>query len=351
MPSSSIVTGPSVSLATATSSSVIADATQSALRWETRPESAVTNPPPPRWTIRWPRSSRPNSAGPRLETIVRGRSGTRSTLVAALDSAAVFVAPHAAGPDRRRSGVQVGEDPQPVEQQTRGEEPLPRPLLSGAAEPASQLRVLKDLDGVLRGLVGRGDQVSVLPVDDLQRDAPHVAADRRAPLPERLGDRQSEALADRLLHDHVGLRLEGVHLDRADVVEVVEDLDVRIRAGVLEGAVEELPALRVVGGHRADQGELHLRDLLGHLAIGVDHADRILPGVEPGDLGDQGPVDVDAELVADEGGVVGGEGHVLGGEWVDGRRDDADAAMAVEALRHVLLQVPDRDVVLGDQRQ
>ena len=48
MPSTSIATGPSLSLATATSSSVIAEAIQSALRWETSPESAVTSPPPPR---------------------------------------------------------------------------------------------------------------------------------------------------------------------------------------------------------------------------------------------------------------------------------------------------------------
>jgi hypothetical protein len=42
------------------SSSVIAEAIQSASRWETRPESAVTRPPPPRRTVRSPFSSRSN---------------------------------------------------------------------------------------------------------------------------------------------------------------------------------------------------------------------------------------------------------------------------------------------------
>ena len=86
------------------------------------------------------------------------------------------------------------------------------------------------------------------------------------------------------------------------------------------------------------------------VAVGVDHADRVLPGVEAGDLGDQRPVDVDPELVADEGGVVGREGHVLRRERVDRRRDDADAVVAVDPVRHVGGHVPDGRVVLLDQR-
>ena len=86
------------------------------------------------------------------------------------------------------------------------------------------------------------------------------------------------------------------------------------------------------------------------VAVGVDHAHRVLPGVEARDLGDQRPVDVDPELVADEGGVVGREGHVLRRERVDRRRDDADAVVAVDSLRHVGGHVPDGRVVLLDQR-
>src|SRR5215210_3932562 len=276
-----MVVAPRASLATSTSSSVIAEAIQSACRCETSPESAVTRPPPPRWTIRFPRSSRPNSAGPRLETIVSGCfSGTHRLY-------------------QPRLYAEVGEDPHPVEQQARAEEALARALLAGPPEPASQLRVPQDLDAALCGLVRGGDQVAVLAVDDLQGDAAHVTADRRPPLPERLGDRQPEALADRLLQHHVRLRLERVDLDRPDVVEVVEDLDVGIRSGVFERAMEELPALRIVCGHRADQRELYLRDLLGHLPVGVDHADRVLPRIEAGDLRDHRPIDVDSELVTD----------------------------------------------------
>ena len=70
-------TGPPSSSETRTSSSVIAEAIQSASRWETRPESAVTRPPPPRRTVRLPSSSRSNWAGPRFETMISGWSLTR----------------------------------------------------------------------------------------------------------------------------------------------------------------------------------------------------------------------------------------------------------------------------------
>src|SRR5438874_11388006 len=60
---------------TATSSSVMAAAihTPSASR-PTRPDRAVTSPPPPRCWVRSPASSRPNCTGPRLETRISGRS-------------------------------------------------------------------------------------------------------------------------------------------------------------------------------------------------------------------------------------------------------------------------------------
>ena len=50
--------------------------------------------------------------------------------------------------------------------------------------------------------------------------------------------------------------------------------------GVGHRLVEELPALGVVGGHRADQRELDLGHLLLDQPVGVDHAHRVLPGVE-----------------------------------------------------------------------
>ena len=56
--------------------------------------------------------------------------------------------------------------------------------------------------------------------------------------------------------------LEGVDLDRADVVEVVEDVDVGVAIGVRDGGVEVVPPLGVIGRHRADERELDV----GHAA-------------------------------------------------------------------------------------
>src|SRR6476469_3593945 len=118
MPSIESSTGPPLSLETATSSSVIAEAIQSASRCETRPESAVTNPPPPRRTVRSPLSSSSNWSGPRFETMISGEELTPQRLK---------------GTDFRvvpALAVEVGEQLQPVAQQAWGEELAPGVLLA-----------------------------------------------------------------------------------------------------------------------------------------------------------------------------------------------------------------------------
>ena len=146
-------------------------------------------------------------------------------------------------------------------------------------------------------------------------------------------DRQPEALARRLLDHDVRERLERVDLDRADVGEVVEDVDVRIAVGVRERGVVEVPALGVVRRHRADQRELHVGPLGLDQPVRVDHAHRVLPRVEARDLAHHRPRRVDAELLADELGVLERERHVLRRERVDRRRHDVHAA--VHPCRHV----------------
>ena len=111
---------------------------------------------------------------------------------------------------------------------------------------------------------------------------------------------EPEALARGLLDHDVGQRLERVDLDRADVVEVVEDVDVRVAVGVRERRVVEVPALGVVGGHRADERELDVRPL----GLDVRYASITPSGSFHGSKRETwqiiGPVDVDPELLADE---------------------------------------------------
>src|ERR1700716_1133078 len=109
---------------------------------------------------------------------------------------------------------------------------LPDVLLAAPPERPPELGVAKDLQRSLGALLDARDQESGTAVLDLQGNAAHVAADERARLPDRLRYGQAEALADRLLDQHVGVRLERVDLDGADVVEVVEDVNVRVAVRV-----------------------------------------------------------------------------------------------------------------------
>ena len=124
------------------------------------------------------------------------------------------------------------------------------------------------------------------------------------------------------------VHLERVHLDRADVVHVAEDVDVRVAVCVLDRAVVVVPAFRIVVRHRADQRELHLRETLLDQAVRVDHAERVLPRIEARDLREQRTLDVDAELVDDVCGVLRRERHVLRHQRVDRRRPDHDRQQA-----------------------
>ena len=107
------------------------------------------------------------------------------------------------------------------------------------------------------------------------------------------------------------MHLERVDLHRADVVEVGQDVDVRVARGVGNRLVVVVPPLWVVMGHRADERELDFGIRLLDEAICVDDAERVLPGIEPGDLRQERPLDVDAELVDDVRGVLGRERHVF----------------------------------------
>src|SRR5205814_8761859 len=157
--------------------------------------------------------------GPRFETRMSGRSMPLRLPIGPLSGWDTAAKP--------LSG-KLGEDPQPVAQHAWHQEVGAIVLLAGAAQLLAERGVAQDLERALRGLLRRVHEKARDAVLDLERNASYVAGDRGTDLPERLGDRESEALAQRLLQDHVGLRLEGVHLDRAHVVEVVEDLDVLV---------------------------------------------------------------------------------------------------------------------------
>ena len=130
----------------------MADATQTASRWCTRPVSAVTSPPPPRrGTV--PSSPRSNVAGPRFETRTSGGLlGHRSPGRYCSQS-------------RSRRGVRKC---------------LRTCSLPAPPEPLAEIGLAQDPQRALGALLGRGDEEAGLAVLHLERDAAHVAADERA---------------------------------------------------------------------------------------------------------------------------------------------------------------------------
>ena len=304
------------SAATTRSSSVIALAIHVTSWCSTRPRSAVTSPPPPRRSMR----------APSVVAVVGDRPAVRDD-----DQLRAGRTSH----DRDRSlapGVVAGqevEEHEPVAQQARRQEVPANVLLALSARARASAGSRRISMHAWAHSSTESTSQPVSPSSIWATIPPTRPATVGRALPERLGHRQAEALlridfwisASRV-------HLERVHLDRADVVHVAQDVDVRIAVGVLDGAVVVVPAFRVVVRHRADERELHLGKLLLHRAVGVDHAERVLPRIEARDLRQQRPLDVDAELVDDVRGVLGRERHVLRLQRVDRRRPDARSRQA-----------------------
>src|SRR3954451_21090780 len=226
---------PPASWARRASASVIALAIHTASRCEARPVSAVTRPPPPRltepssWKVTGPRlETRTSGArsvsfmpprgvgGSRSATCARGRAGYRGRSRGWFRG--LLLGSRRGRRRRRGRGEQFAEDAQVVAQVPRGQEVLADMLLAAAPEGLPEGGVTEDVEGAGGAGLHVTDQIPGDAVLDLQGDTANVTADERPRLPQRLADREPEALARRLLDDDVGVRLEGVDLDRPDVV-------------------------------------------------------------------------------------------------------------------------------------
>ena len=90
----------------------------------------------------------------------------------------------------------------------------------------------------------------------MERDAAGTPRYDRGFLPERLGDDETEAFADRLLYHDVRKALECVDLDVSHAGKVGEKVDLNIVLGCLPDLAVDLPPFRVVERHRARQRKL-----------------------------------------------------------------------------------------------
>src|SRR5881396_771298 len=206
------------------------------------------------------------------------------------------ISPVRAGhPGGSAGGLEIGEDSQVFAQVPRNEEVLADPFPSRLSHRLPFRRIAEELDRTVGTFPHAGHEVTVTTVLDLDADAGDIAPDNGDALPEGLAHDETESFAERLCDRHVGLSLEDVHFERTDSAEIGQEVNVRIIARVPGRALEPQPAFRIVAGHRGEQQELHLRNLLLHEPIRIDDAERIFPWIEAADLTDYGPVEIDVE--------------------------------------------------------
>lgn len=156
----------------------------------------------------------------------------------------------------------------------------------------------------------------------MEGNASDVGCDDGFPFPEGFGHGQPEAFLGRFLDDDVGNALEDV--DKQVVLDGEEDHVVSSRKAFcfLLDFFVDCQSFRIVHGHASTEDQAAV-DFLFHPFEYVEDAQRILPFVKSGYLGDDGFVCGYLETFQRLGDDAVVDVHVFGREGVDGRRDDA----------------------------
>lgn len=120
--------------------------------------------------------------------------------------------------------------------------------------------------------------------------------------------------------------MKGIHLHASPAGQVCEHKQIRIVRGFLFHPIQTLPPFRVVPGHGADEHELHCGKVLFDQAIGMHHAERILPRIKARDLQKQRPDRIHTGIRNDAAAQIGRQLHVLGRQRIDGGAMHLDAS-------------------------
>src|SRR5438132_4687138 len=230
----------------------------------------------------------------------------------------------------------------------RDEEVLSNVLPPRLSHALAERRIAQQVEGPRRALFRTRDEVAGDAILDLDHDAAHLPRHNRDALPEAFGDHEAEPFAQRLLDHDLGCPLERVDFAVLYAVEVCEQEDVRVAAGMFFRTVQVLLALGIVVGERADHDELNLAHLFLYEAIGVDDSERVLPGIETRDLQEDRPRGVHPELADDLARLIDRHVLVLHREGIDRRR--LDEHLLLQIGPHELRHRPDGGVVLLHER-
>src|SRR4051812_26100459 len=120
----------------------------------------------------------------------------------------------------RLPSPQLAVEAQPVFELPRRQEVLAHEFPPRDAHLVGPRGIAQEVGRALRRGLDVVDEIAFDAVFVLERDPAAASTDDRPPLPEPFADGETEALAERLLHDDVGEALERVDLHVADLLNV-----------------------------------------------------------------------------------------------------------------------------------
>src|SRR5208283_3852410 len=155
-------------------------------------------------------------------------------------------------------------------------------LPGNLTHPVSHIRMMEQVPDSKGATFGRVDKKPRVIVPQLEHDTSRGSTDHGFSLPHGLCNRQSKALADGLLHDHVCRSLKGIYFMIALRGEE-QKLNVGVPVSCFLGFRKNARAFRIVGRLASGQYEL-ARRLTPHYAKCLDYSQRVFKGIKSRDL-------------------------------------------------------------------
>src|SRR5262245_20080952 len=147
-----------------------------------------------------------------------------------------------------------------------------------------QIPVLEKEEASIGAATGVRHQEAGFAINDLERDSANLATNYGLAFPECFGYDQAEAFSGRLLDHDVGESLERIDFPVVNPIEIAKNVYVKVFSGPSQGSGVIEDALGIVSGHGPCQDQLNFRYLRFDFPVGVDDAQRVLPGIESRDL-------------------------------------------------------------------
>src|SRR2546422_439300 len=157
---------------------------------------------------------------------------------------------------------------------------------------------------------------------NLHGDTASAACHYRFSFPECFCHDQTETFANGFLQNHSSAALEDIDLHTPHTSHIREQIEIWILDGFKIDLVQYFPALGIVPCHGTHHRKLNIRNFLLSEPIRADNSERIFPGIEARDLKQQWPAHINAHLCDGAATDLRRQIHVLGGQRIDGGRNE-----------------------------